>query len=372
MKDFIDSEYENMLSFFRELCAIPAPSHLEDKRVEYLIKALRDIGAENVYSDEAKNVIFPVNCEGDFDVFAAHTDTVFPDLETMKVKEDETFICAPGAGDDTASVTVLFFTVKYLLQNSLLKDKKVMFVFNSCEEGLGNLKGVRYLFDTYKGRIKHFVSYDAKICECCDGAVGSHRYKVTAATEGGHSFSDFGAANAIAALAKIINGIYALEVPTKEGEITTYNVGTVSGGTSVNTIAQNAEMLCEYRSTDRECLAIMKDSFEKIFADARTENVHIDVELVGERPCTGKPDEKEMQWLKNKLCEANKAVTGGETSFGKGSTDCNIPLSLGVPALCAGVYNGSGAHTREEKVEKASLKTGLEISIKFVMSVTEK
>ena len=202
------------------------------------------------------NVIFPLNCDSsdEITVFVAHTDTVFPDTESMPYFDDGEKVHCPGVADDTASVVVLLMTAKYFVENKIVPPKGVMFVCNSCEEGLGNLKGTRQLFNDYKDRIGRFISFDSNLNVVADRCVGSHRYEVEVLTEGGHSYGAFGNNNAIEKLSSLITEIYKTEVPQKPGTRTTYNVGTISGGTSINTIAQNAKMLCEYRSDDRECL----------------------------------------------------------------------------------------------------------------------
>lgn len=374
MKDYICREYENMLNTLRELCRIPAPSHCERARAEYIRDFLLNIGASEVYIDKALNVILPINClpincenKTGFTVVCAHTDTVFPDEAPMPVTENEEYIYSPGVGDDTASVAVLLYAIKYLLSNQRLKDKRVMFVFNSGEEGLGNLKGTRALFDEFGTRIESFITLDSQIGTAVDHSVGSCRYKVAVTTDGGHSYNKFGNENAINALSGVIKEIYSIEVPKKEGTKTTYNVGTISGGTSVNTIAQNAEMLCEYRSSNRECLEYMEEQFRRIFESTSSEKVQIEVTQVGNRPCMGEIPEEGMKRLRCLITEIEReCVGGGMTVFKSGSTDCNIPHSLGIPAICIGVYRGSKSHTREEEVEKASLKEGLEIAIKYI------
>ena len=149
----------------------------------------------------------------------------------------------------------------------------------------------------------------------------------------------------------------------------TYNVGNISGGTSINTIAQSAKMLCEYRSDNEECLLIMKKKFEKIFADAATGGLDIKVSLIGDRPCMGKVDLSKIAHLTEIYRKIIKETTQKEISCHSGSTDCNIPLSLGIPALCVGVYRGGGMHTRQEWIDKTSLPTGLEVGIKMILGV---
>ena len=261
MKAFAINHEEIQLDIIRDLCRIPAPSFGERRRAEYCKAYFESFGAEGVYIDEINNVIFPLNCEGsnEITVIAAHTDTVFPDTESYpEFHEDEERIYCPGVGDDTSCVAAIMLTAKYFVENNILPKGGLLFVCNSCEEGLGNLAGTKQLFKDYEGRIKQFVTVDANTGSVVNVAVGSHRYEVTAETEGGHSFSKFGNKNAIAALAEVICEIYKIQVPVRENSTTTYNVGVIEGGTSINTIAQSAKMLCEYRSNNRECLEIMK------------------------------------------------------------------------------------------------------------------
>ncbi len=302
-------------------------------------------------------------------MFVAHTDTVFPDTEPMPYLDDGEKIHCPGASDDTASVMVLLMMAKFFQEQKLVPEKGLLFVCNSCEEGLGNLKGTRQIFKDYEGRIKQFISLDSNLDVVADRCVGSHRYEVEVRTEGGHSYGKFGNSNAIAELSKMIAEIYKLQVPTKPGSKTTYNVGIVSGGTSVNTIAQNAKMLCEYRSDDKDCLAVMQEHFERIFKEAESEKVQVLVNKVGDRPCSN-IEESKVEALKAQIVPVIEAVIGKKVKYNSSSTDCNIPLSLGVSALCIGVNIHEGVHTREEWVDKASLIPGLEIAIKIGITLS--
>lgn len=373
IENFVTANIDEFYSVLKELCLIPAPSHHEEARAEYCKCWLEKNGAEGVYIDNALNVIYPVNAEGssELTVFVAHTDTVFPDIEPMPYKEEDGKIFCPGVGDDTASLAALLFAAKYFVINNIKPDKGMLIVCNSCEEGLGNLKGTRQLFEDYKGRIKQFISFDSgalnRIAAEC---VGSHRYEVTVKTQGGHSFGAFGNKNALAELSKIIAKIYEIDVPKKEGSKTTYNVGTVSGGTSVNTIAQEAKMLCEYRSDDAQSLEYMRTKYQQIFEDAQNDEVEVLVKLLGERPCS-KIDKALQESLICK-CE-NIMLSDGEKEVHRGlsSTDCNIPLSLGIPGVAVGTYIGKGCHTREEYVEISSLKPGLKRAILFITKLTE-
>ena len=371
IKEYATQNKEAALQTIRELCAIPAPSLKEKERAEYCKAWLEKAGAKGVYIDEVYNTIFPLNCEGsnEITVLAAHTDTVFPDLTPYPFKEDEEKMYAPGIGDDTANLVSLLMVAKYFIENNIQPKNGVLFVCNAAEEGLGNLVGVRQLMKDYAGRIKQFVSFDANIGVLYDIPVGSHRYSVEVKTEGGHSFGRFGNRNSIHALAEIITEIYKIEVPKKENSITTYNVGVIEGGTSVNTIAQSAKMLCEYRSNDRECLAIMQEKFEKIFKNARNEKTEVLVEKIGDRPCKGEVDEAQMERLVEAYAKAVKETNGQEIKRASASTDANIPLSLGIPAVTVGACIGKGAHTREEWIQKDAVQPSIEIGVRMMLEI---
>ena len=365
LKQYVEENTADMFAVLKDLCLIPAPSHHEHKRAEYCKNWLTNAGAKGVYIDEALNVIFPLNCEtsNELTVFAAHTDTVFPDLEPMPYYDDGEKIHNPGVGDDTISVVALLFMAKFFVEKNLVPEKGILFVCNSCEEGLGNLKGTRQLFHDFEGRVKQFITFDSNLHTISDRCAGSHRYEVSVTTEGGHSYQMFGKPNANAVLGQMIAKIYEIEVPVREGSKTTYNVGTISGGTSVNTISQNAQMLCEYRSNDRECLAEMQEHFEKIFEEARTEGVTVNVTKVGDRPCSNL-DPAKQEALKAVVGPIVESVIGEPVRYGCSSTDCNIPMSIGIPGLNVGVNIHTGSHRREEYLEKWSVPVGLEVAIR--------
>ncbi len=366
---YASDNFNEAYDLLKKLCQIPAPSGMEEKRAEFIKEYLEKIGATGVYIDEAKNVIYPLNCENSdkITVFAAHTDTVFPDLSPMPMREENGRFYCPASGDDTASVAVLLIAIKYFLLNSIKPENGVLFVFNSCEEGLGNLKGTKTLFKNFVGRIKEFISLDNSVLNgCCNECIGSHRYRVKIKAQGGHSFNKFGNTNAIYELSKVINSIYSVEVPEKAGTVTTYNVGVISGGTTVNTIPQYAEMLCEYRSNDTECLDIMKNNFQKIFSAIDKAGVSSEIELIGDRPCGTAEMKQKSDYLCKILENVIKEVLNRDIEYEKGSTDSNVPISLGVPAITFGVCEGEGCHTREEYIVIDSLKKGIIIALKFM------
>mgnify|MGYP003289635762 CR=1 FL=1 len=167
----------------------------------------------------------------------------------------------------------------------------------------------------------------------------------------------------------IINEIYKIEVPKEEGSKTTYNVGLIEGGTSVNTIAQNATMLCEYRSDNVECLAIMEKKFNEIFEKAKENCLELKIDLVGNRPCMSKKmDMAKLQEITDRAMAIQSKHFGIDAVEKSGSTDCNIPHSMAIPAVALAAYNGGGTHTREEWVIKESFKPGLRVAMELMLT----
>ncbi len=369
MKAYLEASQAELKQLIRDLCAIPAPSHHEEKRAAFCKEWFEKAGGKGVYIDEALNVICPHHVTEDnrLTVFMAHTDTVFPDMEPMPfIETEDTFQC-PGVGDDTANLAVMMICARYFIQNHIPSKNGILFVANSCEEGLGNLKGSRAIVDAYGSRMTALVTFDGfRLNKLVNAAVGSHRYRVTVKTEGGHSFGAFGNRNAIAVLANMINTLYSVKVPQEDGSKTTYNVGTISGGTSVNTIAQEAEMLYEYRSDNLSCLEKMQDMFRKVVDAYRATGVEIDVTLVGDRPCAAGVDAEAQEQLCALATDSVRRVTGLEPQIGSGSTDCNASLSRGIPSVCMGLCVASGAHTRTETLQLASLPDGCRLCMDFL------
>lgn len=368
MKNWIEAHFDEHIELLKTLCAIPAPSGFEDRRVEFLSAWLKERGFE-FRTDEAKNVIVPFFGDNDVGItcYTAHTDVVFPDTEPLPVHTDGDRMFAPGAGDDTANVVAIMTMLRYIREKGLKPNSPVMFVFNSCEEGLGNLKGIKQIMKDHAGRIAEVVSFD---CYLDEGlfvkAIGSERWRVTAHTKGGHSFGAFGNPSAIHHMAKFVTRLYEQELP-KVGSRTTYNAGIINGGTSINTIAQDCEMLYEYRSDDRKALEFMREQFKALLSGAACADAEFGAELIGERPCGGDVDEAAFSSLIERCSNQIVSVTGRKPCLNMGSTDANIPLSLGVPAATFGLVNGGGAHTREEWLDIPSLKTGLEIGMRLVI-----
>ena len=364
-----DAHFEEQLELLKTLAAIPAPSHQEHKRAEFIRNWLISQGAAQVELDPALNVVLSFGCEGraDIRVYMAHTDVVFPDTEPLPVREENGRLYAPGVGDDTANVSAMMLCAKYFISHPDCLKKPTMMVFNSCEEGFGNLKGVRQIMADYAGRVAELVSFDLEYTSMVNRAVGSERWLVRAETCGGHSYSAFGNPNAIAGLSKLVCRLYEQSIPDAPDTKTTYNVGTIEGGTSVNTIAQSAQMTYEYRSDDHFCLQQMRRQFLALVEQVDSAEAKLTIEPLGERPCGNAVPPSAQNRLLNRCASAVAEITGSAPAFCSASTDANIPLSLGIPATTFGLYLGAGSHTREEYIEIESLKPGLRIALSVIM-----
>ncbi len=368
MQAYILECQDELRQLIRELSVIPAPSHHEEQRAAYCKKWFEAAGFKNVAVDDALNVVCPWPAEApETTVFMAHTDVVFPDTAPLPFREDESTFYCPGVCDDTANLAVMMIAARYFLRRGCRPKHSLLFVANSCEEGLGNLKGSKAIVRDYGDRLKGLVTFDGVRFErIVTDAVGSHRYRVTVTTEGGHSFSKFGNRNAIRYLASMIDALYAVKVPDKPGTRTTYNVGLISGGTSVNTIAQRAEMLCEYRSDDVECLRAMKRCFEAVVEAYRAMGIGVEVELVGDRSCANGVNPADHEALIALADRTIRDVIGKEPLHESSSTDANSALGAGIPAVCLSAVQGKGCHTREETLELSSLVPGCRLVMDFM------
>ena len=358
---------EEQKELLRTLGKIPAPTRQEDMRAAFVRDWLLAQGAKDVTIDKAKNVICKIGCEEHEELvaFAAHTDIVFPDMETLPMREEDGKLYAPGIGDDTSNLVNLLLSAKYLRQNGTAMNCGVLIVANACEEGLGNLDGTRALFAAYGGRIRAFYSFDIYLPLCCNTAVGSCRYRVACRTPGGHAYGDFGRPSAIHLLCGLVDELCRIQPPTRAR--TTFNVGRIEGGTTVNSIAEEAMILYEFRSTDQSCLEEMERLFRRAVANREKLGGQWTVELLGVRPGSGPVDPQALRDMTAESAEIIRTFTGLEPDFTPNSTDSNIPLSLGVPANTIGTVQGALAHTRQEWVALDSLPVGLKIVLSLML-----
>jgi tripeptide aminopeptidase len=276
------------------LTEIPAPSFLEAARAEEMKRLFQQAGLRNVRGDKAGNVLGdrPGAALHPHVVIAAHLDTVFPEGTNVKVRREGSVLHAPGIGDDSRGLAVLVAIARALNQADVRTPGSITFVADVGEEGLGDLRGIKTIFDdTLKGTVDRFVTIDGTGMGVAHTFVGSRRYRVTVKGPGGHSFADFGTPNPIGALGRAIAKIQEFQVPSDSQ--TTFNVGRIGGGTSVNSIPADAWMEVDLRSPDRAALAGLDAQLQKALDSAlaaeharwhQTRVLTMTNELVGDRP----------------------------------------------------------------------------------------
>ena len=361
---YIDENRQRIIDQIVEMAKIPAPSNHEELRAKYCKEYMESFGAKGVYIDEALNVVYPYYAEGcnELVVIMGHSDVVFPDTTELPIKVEGDKIMGPGVGDDTANAIAVMDMARFVTENNLKPKQGILFVVDAGEEGLGNLKGSRKILEDYGSRTAEVLAIDGGYKGICNDAVGSMRYNIKITTEGGHSYGAFGNRNAIHYAATMINTLYSLKVPAI-GK-TTYNVGIINGGTSVNTIAQNCEFMYEYRSDKKAAIEQMDKMFAATIEAFKQYGIGVEVEVLGNRPCSADFDNSP---LTNKI-KAIAAKHGNDMHEHAGSTDCNVWLAKSIPAVCFGVYEGQGAHTREEWISISSMDIGKKIFAEVVLS----
>jgi acetylornithine deacetylase/succinyl-diaminopimelate desuccinylase-like protein len=342
-----------------ELTQIPAPPFKESTRAAEFKRRIEALGLHDVRIDSVGNVIAvrPGSGTGPTVVLAGHLDTVFPEGTSVAVTRDGSRYKAPGIGDDDRGLAVVLAVVRAFEKANVRTAGTVYFVGDVGEEGPGNLRGMRNLFGhELKGKVDYFISIDDADLGIASRAVGSDRYRVTYKGPGGHSYGAFGIPNPIHALGRAIAGISDIQVPSKPK--TTFNVGVIRGGTSVNSIAGEASMEIDMRSEDAASLAAVDAKIQRVLHTAlAAENARwtgpraaaakltMTIDTIGIRPTGAQSDQAPI--VRTALGAA-KAL-GFTSSTSASSTDANIPISLGIPGIrIGGGGTGGGAHALGE------------------------
>ena len=360
------------------LCEIPAPPFKEATRAKAFADAFRSVGLTNVRIDREGNVLGERRGRAARPhlVFSAHLDTVFPEETNVKVAREGRLLKGPGIGDDCRGLAVLLAVARALNTASVTTPGTITFVGTVGEEGLGDLRGVKTLFnETLKGQIDRFVSVDGTGLGITHIGVGSYRYRITFKGPGGHSYGAFGIANPVHALGRAIAGISELKVAAEPK--TTFNVGRVGGGTSVNAIAFEAWMEVDMRSIDPGSLKAVDADFHMSIDQALaaenarwSDNGRITVEkrLVGDRPA-GQTSASSP--IVQAALSVSKAL-GLTSRLDEGSTDANIAMSVGIPAITVdGGGRGTGAHALEETFDTTDSWQGTQRAVLLAIALAQ-
>lgn len=378
---FIQTDYDRFMRELITLTEIPAPPFKEQQRARAYLELLRNEGLADVEMDHEGNVmgIRKGTGNGSLLVVVAHLDTVFPEGTNVKVKRDGTRLAAPGIGDDTRGLAVMLAVIRAMNAAKFQTSSDVLFVGGVGEEGEGDLRGVKYLLHQgkYKDRIRQFIAIDGgDQSNITRAGVGSRRHRVTFKGPGGHSYGAFGLVNPAFAMGNAIASFSRTQVPSRPK--TTFNVGVVGGGTSVNAIPAAVRMDVDMRSESCAELDKLNESFLAIVRNAvdeenrvrstREGQVEADPRPIGERPC----GETSLDDPIVKTTAAVVSAFGLKPSFGISSTDSNIPMSLGIPAVTIGHGGPAGrAHSPDEwtDVNQKAVVQGVQVAMMTILAV---
>lgn len=356
--EFVKSNEPKIIERQISLTEIPAPPFHEQKRAAAYRADFERLGLRNVRIDSEGNVLGERPGRGAHPhlVFSAHLDTVFPPETDVAVRREGTVLHAPGIGDDGRGLAVVLGVIEAMNHDAVTTDGPITFVATVGEEGLGDLRGVKHLYQQeLQGRIDRFVSVDGTGHGITHVGVGSYRYRAIYSGPGGHSFGSFGMANPIHALGRLIAAISDFQVPTDPK--TTFNVGRISGGTSVNSIPFEASLEVDMRSADKDSLETVHAKFKQAFEDAFVEenarwngtgSLEKKLELLGFRP-PGVTD-KDSPEVRAAM-DVTEAL-GLHAGLREGSTDSNVPMSMEIPGITiGGGGTGKGAHSPSESYD---------------------
>lgn len=377
------AEHERTVADIIRLTEIPAPPFGEARRAEAVRRDFEAHGLRDVTIDAEGNVtgVRPggrTNGRGPFLVVAAHLDTVFPEGTDVRVRREGWRLAAPGVGDNTRSLATLLAWIRALDAARLKTDADILFVANVGEEGQGDLRGMKALFGKgpYAGRISAFFSVDGSDpAGVVTRGVGSNRYRVVFSGPGGHSYGAFGIVNPMVAMAGAVSGLYALSPPASPR--TTYSASVAGGGASVNSIPSSVFVEVDLRSEDPQALAELDRGFRSAVDRAvAAENaarstalgpVKAELKVLGQRPAGTTPSDSRLVRITRAAIEAQGFVAEEEAS----STDSNIPMSLGIPAVTIGAGGRGGrAHAPDEwiDVEPVEMVRGMSAGLLAILA----
>jgi len=357
-----DELTDRLLALAVRIQQIPAPTFKERKRARLMKALFSDEGLLDVSMDRQNNVFarLPGHQRSGPLVISAHLDTVFPAAVPGAIRETDRIV-GPGIGDNALGVAALLGLIWMLRERGANLESDVWLAANSCEEGLGDLRGMKTVVSRFGTDARAYLVIEGTaLGQVYHRAVGVKRYRVTVKTAGGHSWSDYGQPSAVHELAALVNRLTALGLPSNPR--TTMNVGTIAGGSGVNVVASDAELELDVRSEDPRTLDTVLARVEELIGDSQREGVAVKTSVIGHRPAGEiAADHPLVRLAVDCIGEQGPAAT-----LTAGSTDANIPLSGGLPAVVLGVTTGGGAHTFQEYIDTPPVKKGMLQLVRFV------
>jgi tripeptide aminopeptidase len=366
MTNFIDRLLDRLI----QIQQIAAPTFEEKRRAEFVREKFTEEGLKDVSMDTVNNVYGRWTVESGPKnakplIVSAHMDTVFPANTNLQVTRDDERIYGPGIGDNSLGVAALFGLIWMIRERKIKLQNDIWFVANVCEEGLGDLRGMKAVVDKFGENVKAYLVIEGmSLGHVYQRAIGVKRYRITAKTAGGHSWSDYGQPSAVHEAAKLVTQIASLSVPAMPR--TTLNVGKISGGTGINVLASEATFELDLRSESMDALNELIHKVEELIRAANKEGVKMESEVIGARPA----GEISPNHPVIKLAVECLREQGIQAELTSGSTDANIPLSRGHPATVLGVTTGASAHTVHEYIDVGPVEKGMEQLARFVESVS--
>jgi acetylornithine deacetylase/succinyl-diaminopimelate desuccinylase-like protein len=359
------AQQQELVDLCIQVQQIAAPTGAEDARARWVADWLGRRGFADVEIDALDNVFACLR--GDRRqpalLVSAHTDTVFPAATDLSVRhaEGQRRIYGPGLGDNSTGVAALLWLAAHL-RSGPPPPVDVWFVANTGEEGNGNLRGMRAAVDRLQPQLGAAIVIEGMgLPRVVSRALGSRRYRISASAPGGHSWSDFGAASAVHVLVNLAAELTRLRLPAAPR--TTYNIGVIGGGTSVNSIAQSAELELDLRSEEPAALAALVEQVQQIVHRFQTPRwrqagVIVNAELIGDRPAGGLPDDHPLV----QAAVQSLFAVGVQPQVANriSSTDANVPLSRGIPSVCIGITDGGNAHRLDEWIAPDLLPKGMQ------------
>jgi tripeptide aminopeptidase len=349
---------------------VPAPTFYEGRRAGFVRSRFEADGLQDVSLDQDNNVFARLPAAdasaGAPLVVIAHLDTVFPSGTDLSLHRDPGRVTGPGIGDNALGLAALSGLVWALEERQLRLPGDLWLVADVCEEGLGDLRGMKAVLERFGEAPRAYLVLEGlALGQVYHRGLGVRRYRISVRTSGGHSWIDYGQPSAVHELTALAARLTEMKVPSKPR--TTLNVGRISGGTSVNTIAAEAELELDLRSENWETLEEIAGQVEQIGNLAVKPGVEVDVRVIGERPAGELPEEHALV----QTAMACLREVGLEPRLNIGSTDANLPLSRGLPAVTVGLTTGSGAHTVHEYIQTEPLAKGLEQAVRLVSRAWE-
>ncbi len=348
---------------------IPAPTFSEEKRADYVAAQFSNFGLIDITIDDQKNVYGLLKGKNQAlpaILAMAHTDTVFPAGTDLSIRQDGDLVHGPGLGDNSVGVSGLLGLIKWLTDTKTTLDCNIWFVATSCEEGLGDLKGIRKAYERLADKINLVINLEGlALGHIYHAGIAVHRLHITAKVDGGHSWLHFGRPSAVHSIMEL--GAHITRITPPSTPRTTYNIGMMDGGTAINAIATEASLWLDMRSEEQPALNTLRNQVIQLVDALKKPGISFEIEVVGSRPAGS--ISRSHPLVLGALETLNQLGIRG--TLETGSTDGNIPLAAGCPTVTIGITRGSNAHRLDEYIEKKPVALGMQQLITLTLAASQ-